>query len=53
MFTKKKNKNIKVVNYLNKLITNKNIQNIKILDCTHYLHHSQYKEMSKFISENL
>ena len=43
----------KVIDYLENMITNKNIQNIKILDGTHYLHHSQYKEMSKFISENL
>ena len=43
----------KVIDYLENMITNKNIQNIKILDGTHFLHHSQYKEMSKFISENL
>ena len=43
----------KVIDYLENIITNKNIQNIKILNGTHFLHHSQYKEMYRIISENL
>ena len=43
----------KVIDYLNKMINNKNIQNIEILEGNHYLHHSKYKEMSNFINKNL
>lgn len=39
----------KVVDYLNNMITNNNIQQIHILEGTHYLHHSQSKNMTEFI----
>ena len=39
----------KVLDYLKNRITNSKKQNIEILEGTHYLHHSKYKEMSKII----
>jgi hypothetical protein len=39
----------KVIDYLNNMITNNNIQQIHILEGTHYLHHSQSKSMVEFI----
>jgi len=42
----------KVIDYLNNRITNKDIQSIKILDGTHYLHKTQSDIMSKNILQN-
>lgn len=39
----------KVIDHLNNMITNNNIQQIHILEGTHYLHHSQSKNMAEFI----
>ena len=43
----------RVEDYLNSMITNNNIQKIHVLEGTHYLHDSQYKNMSEIIKQNL
>ena len=43
----------RVEDYLNTMITNNNTQKIHVLEGTHYLHDSQYKNMSEIIKQNL
>lgn len=42
-----------VEDYLNSMITNNNIQKIHVLEGTHYIHDSQYKNMSEIIKQNM